>query len=149
MREYAGKMRARITPNTDTFYTVYNIILNLKNKYVIFCIFFHSNLMPNNFCKSCHMLFSFVRISHHQRPRCLSRWIPFIKATLGAVDLITLAWLGHMTWRYAIVSFWYVFPPTLVAIVYLEVALLSFNKLLDHGTYRNIEGAVRKLGCSK
>ena len=30
MRENAGKIRTRITPNTDTFYVVLGIILNLE-----------------------------------------------------------------------------------------------------------------------
>ena len=59
--------------------------------------FLLSNLMPKNFCKSYHMLFSFVRISCNQRSTGLLRWVPFIEATLGAVALITLALLGHVT----------------------------------------------------
>ena len=53
--------------------------------------------MPWNFCKSYHMLHSFVRISCNQRSRGLLRWVPFIEAPLGAVALITLALLGHAT----------------------------------------------------
>ena len=58
----------------------------------------------------------------------------FHEAALGAVALITLAWLGHVTWRYAIMSFWYVFPPRFVAIVFVEV-VLWINKLHDHEIY--------------
>ena len=53
--------------------------------------------MRKKFCKSCHMLFSFVRISCNQKSRGLLRWVPFIEATLGAVALITLALLGRVT----------------------------------------------------
>ena len=56
--------------------------------------------------------------------------VTFIEANLEAVVLIILAWLGHVIWRYATISFWYVFPPSLVVIVFVEVALWM--------TYRNI-----------
>ena len=79
------------------------------------------------------MLFSFVRISYNQKSRGLLRWVLFIKATLGAAALINLAWSGHVIWRYATISFLYLFPQ----IVFLEVALWSFIKLRDHLTYRN------------
>ena len=78
------------------------------------------------------MLFSFVRISYNKQSCGLLRWVPFIKATLGVVALITLAWLGHVIWRYVTISFLYVFSPSLVVIVFLEVALWRFNKLCDH-----------------
>ena len=37
------------------------------------------------------MLFSFVKILYNQKSRGLLRMVPFIKATIGAVALITLA----------------------------------------------------------
>ena len=46
------------------------------------------------------MLFSFVRISYNQKSSILLRLVPFIKATLGAVAFITLAWLTQIIWRY-------------------------------------------------
>ena len=83
------------------------------------------------------MLFSFVRISYNQKSRVLLRLVPFSKATLVAVALITLAWLTKTIWRYATLSFLYVFPPSLVVIVFLEVGLWSFNKLRDYMRYKN------------
>ena len=47
------------------------------------------------------MLFLFVRISYNQKPRGLLRLVPFIKATLEVVALISLAWLTQVTWRYS------------------------------------------------
>ena len=64
-------------------------MLNLKNKYITF-FFFLSNFMPKNFFKSCHMLFSSVKISCNQRSWGLLRWVPFIERTLGGVILINL-----------------------------------------------------------
>ena len=83
------------------------------------------------------MLFSFVRISYNKKSRGLLRLVPFIKATLAVVALITLAWLAQVIWRFATLSFLYVFPPCLLVMVFLEVALWIFNKLRDHMTYRN------------
>ena len=83
------------------------------------------------------MLFSFVRISYNQKSRDLLRLIPFIKANLETVALITLVWLTQVISRYATFSFLYVFLPSLVVVVFLEVALWSFNKLRDHMTYKN------------
>ena len=48
-------------------------------------------MMHKIFCKSYHMLFSFVRISCNQRSCGLLRRVPFIEITLGAVVLITVA----------------------------------------------------------
>ena len=62
--------------------------------------------MPKNFCKSYHILFS----GYHVIKDHVGCW----DATLGDVVLIILVWLGHVTWRYATILFWYVFPPKLV-----------------------------------
>ena len=83
------------------------------------------------------MLVWFVRISYNQKISDLLRLASFIKAILGAIALITLAWLTHVIWRHATLSFLYVFPPSLVVIVFLEVGLWSFNKLRDYMRYKN------------
>ena len=59
----------------------------------------------------------------------------FIKVTLVDVALIFLMWLGHVTWRYATISFWYVFSSRLVVIIFVKAALRSFNKLRYHVIY--------------
>ena len=84
--------------------------MNIKNKYIIFCVFSYQMWCPRTFVKVNHMLLWFVRISCNQRSSSLLRWVPFIEAILRVVALITLAGLGHATWRYATISFLYVFP---------------------------------------
>ena len=97
--------------------------MNLKNKCIIFCVFFYEIWCLAAFVKVAYALFI------NQKSSGVMRCVPFIQATLVAVALITLAWLGHDTWRYATISFWY--------IVFLEVVLWNFNKLNDHVTYKN------------
>ena len=76
--------------------------MNLKNKWIIFCGFF---------CQVwCLTAFVKVAYSFHQKSCGLLRWVPFLKVALDAVTLITLAWLGHVIWRYDTNSFSYVFP---------------------------------------
>ena len=88
------------------------------------------------------MLFSLIRISYNQNSRILLWLVLFIKPTLGTVTLITFAPLIQDISSHAILSLLYVFRPSLVIIVFLRVALWSFNKLHDHMTYKNMKKRV-------
>ena len=82
---------------------------------ISYSVFFHTKFDAYELYKSYYMLFSFVRISCNQRSCGLLRWVLFIEATVEAeVIVCTLAWLGHVNWRHATISFWCVFPPRLV-----------------------------------
>ena len=107
-----------------------------------------------------HTLFSFVKISYNQKSRNLLRRVPFIKAALGVVALMTLGWSTQVIWRYATFSFFYVFPPSLTvflkvwqATVFLKVGLWSFNTnvitWLTGMTYRNIKNELYKITWHK
>ena len=69
------------------------------------------------------MLFSVVRVSYSKKSSDLLRLVPSIKATFGAVALITLVRLTQVISRYATLSFLYVMLPSLVVMVFLEVGL--------------------------
>ena len=107
--------------------------MNLKNKYIIFCVFLYQIWCLTAFVKV-PTLFSFVRISYNQKSRNLLRLVPFIKATLGVVALMTLGWSTQVIRRYATLSFFYVFLPSLTvflkvwqATVFLKIGLWSFK----------------------
>ena len=110
--------------------------MNLKNKYIVFCVFLYQIWCVAAFVKVAYAFFISQDIilskiawpvetgtSHQSNFRACS------------VDCFSV--LGHVIRRYAIISFLNVFPPSLVLIVLLEVALWRFNKWRDQVTYRN------------
>ena len=104
--------------------------MNSENKYILLCFFLSFKFKVfTAFVKVVILRSSFI-ISHNQRSRVLLEWVPFINASLGAVVLITLAWLGHVEWKSATLSFWHAFPPSLVV-------LYQVITWLPHVTCRN------------
>ena len=88
--------------------------MNTENKYILsfFCL---SYLMSKDFCISCDLKLSFIRISQTKIT------YPVGTSTLHqhkfwGCSLVILAWLGHGKGRSGRLSFWYTFQQSLVVV---------------------------------
>ena len=110
--------------------------MNLKNKYIVFCVFLYQIWCVAAFVKVAYAFFISQDIILSKIAWPVETGT-FHQSNFRASSVDCFSVLGHVIRRYAIISFLNVFPPSLVLIVLLEVALWRFNKWRDQVTYRN------------
>ena len=101
--------------------------MNLKNKYIVFWVFLYQIWCVAAFVKVAYAFFISQDIILSKIAWPVETGT-FHQSNFRGCSVDCFSVLGHVIRRYAIISFLNVFPPSLVLIVLLEIALWRFNK---------------------